>query len=251
MIKSTRMAFNLFNSVASLPPPPLVNPNLRTSSFSFILNHNIIPTITKKHHKIIFFPSTLRSLFTSAATPSQGNTEGQETGQGDTPAPSLSTLTTYRLLAGSSSSSARTQIDLLDQLTASSSSNDGPFSSHAILTTSRISLLVPIDCFPDSSYVDSLDYDSFQKLTIRQKLANLVGGRDDDFTIPLGKNLKKVSASFLTISQKRNIKRQTYLNEVSQRNDSVFFATIGAFILLPPIVILGIAIATGYVQLFP
>ncbi|CAM8982873.1 unnamed protein product [Rhodiola kirilowii] len=208
MIKSTRMAFNLFNSVASLPPPPLVNPNLRTSSF--ILNHNIIPTITKKHHKIIFFPSTLRSLFTSAATPSQGNTEGQETGQGDTPAPSFSR---------SSSSSARTQIDLLDQLTASSSSND--------------------------------DYDSFQKLTIRQKLANLMGGRDDDFTIPLGKNLKKVSASFLTISQKRNIKRQTYLNEVSQRNDSVVFATIGAFILLPPIVILGIAIATGYVQLFP
>ncbi|CAM8982874.1 unnamed protein product [Rhodiola kirilowii] len=234
------MAFNLFNSVASLPPPPLVNPNLRTSSF--ILNHNIIPTITKKHHKIIFFPSTLRSLFTSAATPSQGNTEGQETGQGDTPAPSFSR---------SSSSSARTQIDLLDQLTASSSSNDGPFSSHAILTTSRISLLVPIYCFPDSSYVDSLDYDSFQKLTIRQKLANLMGGRDDDFTIPLGKNLKKVSASFLTISQKRNIKRQTYLNEVSQRNDSVVFATIGAFILLPPIVILGIAIATGYVQLFP
>ncbi|CAM8950373.1 unnamed protein product [Rhodiola kirilowii] len=202
MIKSMRMAFILFNSVASLPPPPpLVNPNLTTSSF--ILNHNIIP---KKHHKIIFFPSTSRSLFTSAATPSQGNTEGQETGQDDTPA----------IAGSSSSSSARTQIDLLDQLTSSSSSND-----------------------------------IYQKLTIRQQLANLVGGRDDDFTIPLGKNLKKVSASFLTISQKRNIKRQTYLNEVSQRNDSVFFATIGAFILLPPIVILGIAITTGYVQLFP
>ncbi|KAL9680286.1 hypothetical protein QQ045_018164 [Rhodiola kirilowii] len=206
MIKSMRMAFSLFNSVASLPPPPpLVNPNLTTSSF--ILNHNIIP---KKHQKIIFFPSTSRSLFTSAATPSQGNTEGQETGQDDTPAPSFS------IAGSSSSSSARTQIDLLDQLTSSSSSND-----------------------------------IYQKLTIRQQLANLVGGRDDDFTIPLGKNLKKVSASFLTISQKRNIKRQTYLNEVSQRNDSVFFATIGAFILLPPIVILGIAIATGYVQLFP
>ncbi|KAL1567304.1 hypothetical protein AAHA92_02796 [Salvia divinorum] len=66
-----------------------------------------------------------------------------------------------------------------------------------------------------------------------------------------GKNLKKVTAKFLTTSQKRNIRRQTYLNEVSRRNDSVFFATIGAFVILPPIVILGIAIATGYVQLFP
>jgi hypothetical protein len=87
--------------------------------------------------------------------------------------------------------------------------------------------------------------------TIREQLAQLVGDQDDDFTIPLGKNLKKVSAKFLTISQKRNIKRQAYLDEVSQRNDSVFFATIGAFIILPPFIILGIAIITGYVQLFP
>lgn len=90
-----------------------------------------------------------------------------------------------------------------------------------------------------------------RNLTIRDQLAQLVGERDDDFIIPLGKNLKKVSPKFLTISQKRNIKRQAYLNEVSQRNDSVFFATIGAFVILPPIIILGIAIITGYVQLFP
>lgn len=94
-------------------------------------------------------------------------------------------------------------------------------------------------------------YESDGGPTIREQLANLVGDRDDDFTIPLGKNLKKVTAKFLTTSQKRNIRRQTYLNEVSRRNDSVFFATIGAFVILPPIVILGIAIATGYVQLFP
>lgn len=87
--------------------------------------------------------------------------------------------------------------------------------------------------------------------TIREQLAQLVADRDDDFTIPLGKDLKKVSAKFLTISQKRNIRRQAYLDEVSQRNDSVFFATIGAFIILPPFIILGIAIITGYVQLFP
>ncbi|KAL8131943.1 uncharacterized protein LOC141711766 [Apium graveolens] len=115
-------------------------------------------------------------------------------------------------------SSAQTQLDLLDQLTSSgSSSADG----------------------------------NSTKLTIRDQLAQLVGNRDDDFTIPLGKNLKKFSPKFLTVSQKRNIRRQSYLNEVSQRNDSTFFATIGAFVLVPPLLILGIAIATGYVQLFP
>ncbi|XP_015880069.1 uncharacterized protein LOC107416123 [Ziziphus jujuba] len=119
-------------------------------------------------------------------------------------------------------SSARTQLDLLEQLTSTSSSVDGYESD-------------------GSSW----------RPTIREQLAQLFGDRDDEFSIPLGKNLKKVSAKFLTISQKRNIRRQAYLNEVSQRNDSVFFATIGAFIILPPVVILGIAIITGYVQLFP
>ncbi|XP_010525601.1 PREDICTED: uncharacterized protein LOC104803370 [Tarenaya hassleriana] len=90
-----------------------------------------------------------------------------------------------------------------------------------------------------------------RNLSIRDQLAQLVAERDDNFTIPLGKNLKKLSPKFLTVSQKRNIKRQSYLNEVSQRNDSVFFATIGAFVILPPFVILGIAVLTGYVQLFP
>ena len=89
------------------------------------------------------------------------------------------------------------------------------------------------------------------KLTIREQLVRLVGDRDDDFTIPLGKNLKKVSPKLLTISQKRNIRRQAYMDEVSQRNDSVFFATVGAFIIVPPFIILGVAILTGYVQLFP
>ncbi|KAJ1379668.1 hypothetical protein SESBI_46672 [Sesbania bispinosa] len=119
-------------------------------------------------------------------------------------------------------SSSRTQLELLEQLTSTGS---------------------PINGYESDG--------SSGKLTIREQLAKLVGERDDDFSIPLGKNLKKVSAKFLTISQKRNIRRQAYLNEVSQRNDSVFFATIGAFVLLPPLIILGIAILTGYVQLFP
>ncbi|KAK0590407.1 hypothetical protein LWI29_026657 [Acer saccharum] len=121
-----------------------------------------------------------------------------------------------------SSSSARSQLDLLEQLTSTSSSVEGYESDG-----------------------------SSRKLAIRDQLAQLAGDRDEDFSIPLGKDLKKVSAKFLTISQKRNIRRQEYLNEVSQRNDSVFFATIGAFVILPPIVILGIAVITGYVQLFP
>lgn len=90
-----------------------------------------------------------------------------------------------------------------------------------------------------------------QKLTIREQLMQLVGDRDDDFSIPLGRDLKKVSAKLLTISQRRNIKRRAYLNEVSERNDAIFFATIAGFVILPPFIILGIAILTGYVQLFP
>ncbi|CAA3012702.1 uncharacterized protein LOC111376643 [Olea europaea subsp. europaea] len=121
-----------------------------------------------------------------------------------------------------SSPSARVQLYLLEQLTSGGSSVNGYESDG-----------------------------SSDRLTIRDQLAKLVGDRDDDFSIPLGKNLKKFSAKFLTISQRRSIKRQAYLDEVSQRNDSVFFATIGALVLSPPLVILGIAIATGYVQLFP
>lgn len=102
-----------------------------------------------------------------------------------------------------------------------------------------------------NSWIGYESDDSSRKLTVRDQLAQLVGDRDDDFSIPLGKNLKKFSAKVLTISQKRNIRRQAYLDEVSQRNDSVFFATIGAFVILPPFIILGIAVITGYVQLFP
>ncbi|PWA98224.1 hypothetical protein CTI12_AA000380 [Artemisia annua] len=86
--------------------------------------------------------------------------------------------------------------------------------------------------------------DGNNKLMIREKLVGLVGDRDDDFSMRLGKKMKV--PKLLTVAQKRNIKRRSYLNEVSQRNDTNFFATIGAFVLLPPIIILGIAIATVY-----
>ncbi|KAK7300161.1 hypothetical protein RJT34_10997 [Clitoria ternatea] len=142
--------------------------------------------------------------------------QSQETDTGITQEDASSSTSTGSL------SSSRAQLDLLEQITSTSP--------------------------PISGYESD---GSSRKLTIREQLKQLVGERDDDFSIPLGKNLKKFSAKFLTISQRRNIKRQAYLNEVSQRNDSVFFATIGAFVLLPPLIILGIAILTGYVQLFP
>ena len=67
-----------------------------------------------------------------------------------------------------------------------------------------------------------------KELTIREKLVELVGDRDDDFSMRLGKKMRV--PKLLTVAQKRNIKRQSYLNEGSQRNDTNFFATIGAFV---------------------
>jgi len=55
----------------------------------------------------------------------------------------------------------------------------------------------------------------------------------------------------LTISQKRNIRRQNYLSKSSERNDAPFFAAVVGLVLLPPILILGFAVATGYVEFFP
>ncbi|KAF4397329.1 hypothetical protein G4B88_027069 [Cannabis sativa] len=154
---------------------------------------------------------------------------------------SSSSSYSFRTLAHSSQGSETTE----QEPPSPTNSFSGPLNS----ARSQLDLLEQL-----SSTTSPSGYESdgkTGKLSIRDQLAELVRDRDGDFSIPLGKNLKKVSAKFLTISQKRNIKRQTYMNEVSQRNDSVFFATIGAFVILPPIIILGIAIATGYVQLFP
>ncbi|KAK4740455.1 hypothetical protein SAY87_032336 [Trapa incisa] len=188
-----------------------------SSSFSMALKF-IYPTGLPSLHAIPTHnhPCKLRSLRRSpsrAFALSEG-AEGSGVAEEDPPPASFSR----------SLSSARAQLGLLEQLTSSSS----------------------------SASVDGYESDgNARNLTIRDQLLQLVGDREGDFIIPLGKNLKNVSARFLTISQKRNIRRQAYLNEVSQRNDSVFFATIGAFVILPPFVILGIAILIGYVQLFP
>ncbi|KAF3334783.1 hypothetical protein FCM35_KLT21387 [Carex littledalei] len=117
-------------------------------------------------------------------------------------------------------SSAQAQLDMLEQLTSSPSSASGYRS----------------------------DGTELQRSTIREQLSELFGETRGEFTLPLGKKLKK---STLTISKKRNIKRQALLNEVSKRNDSVFFATIGVFVIVPPFAILAIAVLTGYVDLMP
>nr|GMD84232.1 uncharacterized protein LOC109150617 [Ipomoea batatas] len=182
------------------------------------LNFSTVPLHTK--HPSFLIPNHKRELnrqccsqpWLSSSGRAAALSEGTEGGVTEKEPPDYS----------GSATSARAQLDLLQQLTSS-----------------------------------SLDFNGYESdggssgLSIRDQLAKLFGERDDDFSVPLGKNLKKFTPKVLTISQKRNIKRQAYLNEVSRRNDSVFFATIGAFVILPPIIILGIAIATGYVQLFP
>ncbi|KAK3165014.1 hypothetical protein QOZ80_1AG0027820 [Eleusine coracana subsp. coracana] len=124
-------------------------------------------------------------------------------------------------------SSARAQLDLLEQLTSPTSDGIGLENGTPVEPRSRT--------------------------TIREQLSALVGNKVDDYTLPLGKRLKQglKSLNALTVSQRRNIKRQAMLTKVSGRNDSVFFATVGAFVLVPPLAILAIAILTGYVQLFP
>lgn len=88
--------------------------------------------------------------------------------------------------------------------------------------------------------------------TIREQLSNEVEAEDEqEVTISLGIAEPEITYNDLTIAQKRNIRRQDYLNKVSERDDAPFFATVAAFVLLPPICILGFAVVTGYVDLFP
>ncbi|XP_020570725.1 uncharacterized protein LOC110017878 [Phalaenopsis equestris] len=120
-----------------------------------------------------------------------------------------------------SESSARSQLDLLEQLTSSAATGRGYERTGESM-----------------------------RPTIREQLAELTQGRDEDFTLQLGKKMKESlkKMNILTISQRRNIKRQSYLNEVARRNDAAFFATIGAFVILPPLVILAAAILTGFLS---
>lgn len=127
-------------------------------------------------------------------------------------------------------SSARAQLDLLEQLTSATPDD----------TAAGLENGMPP---PEPR----------RRATIREQLSALANGKVDEFTLPLGKRLKEglKRLNSLTVSQRRNIKRQALLTQVSGRNDSVFFATVGAFVLVPPLAILAIGVLTGYIQLFP
>lgn len=88
--------------------------------------------------------------------------------------------------------------------------------------------------------------------TIAQQLAaDLESGEAEEVTVPLGSGKLDLMATDLTVSQKRNIRRQDYMNKVAERNDAPFFTAVALFVLVPPAAILGVAVATGYVDLFP
>lgn len=87
--------------------------------------------------------------------------------------------------------------------------------------------------------------------TIRDQLASQIEPEAEEVVVSLVSEEKEPTPPQLTISQKRNIRRQNYLNKVSERNDAPFFATVAGFVLLPPLLILGFAVATGYIELFP
>ncbi|CAI0383709.1 unnamed protein product [Linum tenue] len=198
-------------SAASLSQSQISSSASPSTSASSCGGHQFV--FLKQKHKDPLTKQLLRLVPSSKAF-----VQAADNGESD---PSSSSSSSESLVM----SSSRTQLELLEQLTSASPSPNGK----------------------------GYESDRATSTTIREQLVRLAGDRDgDDFTIKLvGKNLNKASPKFLTTSQKRNIKRQAYLNKVSTRNDSVFFATIGAFVLLPPLIILGIAVATGYVQLFP
>ncbi|XP_024525471.1 uncharacterized protein LOC9633948 isoform X1 [Selaginella moellendorffii] len=116
--------------------------------------------------------------------------------------------------ASSSSSSSQSMLERLERLTQSSSSSSSSSSN-----------------------------------TIASKLVDRYGNSEEgsDFSVPLVYSRYKKPK----ISVQRNIKRQEYLDKVSQRDDSGTFATIGLFVLVPPLAILAVAIAVGYVNILP
>jgi hypothetical protein len=88
--------------------------------------------------------------------------------------------------------------------------------------------------------------------TIAQQLEEDVEVKEaEEVTIALGNGKLDSNSSYLTISQKRNIRRQDYLNKVSKRDDAPFFTIVALCVLAPPAAILGVAVATGYIDLLP
>ncbi|PWA61797.1 Retrovirus-related Pol polyprotein from transposon TNT 1-94 [Artemisia annua] len=102
------------------------------------------------------------------------------------------------------SPSTRTQLNLLEQLTTTSPSAASPSTRTQLNLLEQLTTTSPSGSGSDGNYIE---------LTIREKLVELVGDCDDDFSMRLGKKMRV--PKLLTVAQKRNIKRQSYLNEVS------------------------------------
>lgn len=159
----------------------------------------------------------------------------------------------------SEASSARAQLDLLEQLTSATPDDTAAGKDPYCTCTQGYKYSVIEPNSHDKRSSSGLENgmppppEPRRRATIREQLSALANGKVDEFTLPLGKRLKEglKRLNSLTVSQRRNIKRQALLTQVSGRNDSVFFATVGAFVLVPPLAILAIGVLTGYIQLFP
>eukprot|EP00897_Mesotaenium_endlicherianum_P006231 jgi/Mesen1/5636/ME000284S04875 len=75
-----------------------------------------------------------------------------------------------------------------------------------------------------------------------------VGNYEGNGVAGEGQGKGQAAGGGLTIHQRRNIKRQAYLDRVAQRDDAPFFTSVALAVLLPPAFILGAAIASGYVE---
>ncbi|KAK8287952.1 hypothetical protein V6Z12_D07G092800 [Gossypium hirsutum] len=180
----------LYFMATSLNPKPCSNSNII-----------VVPPLlySKPKHRFKLISSSSSSSCGKAFAQS----EGKEGGVKEEDPPAFS----------GSLSSTRTQLDLLDQLSSTSSTADG--------------------------------YESdgrSGKLTIREQLVRLVGDRDDDFTIPLGKNLKKVMSSFfldihthLKVNRNIEVRRtRTYVQLVIAVSFRFRYCMIGLLTKLSP-----------------
>lgn len=88
-------------------------------------------------------------------------------------------------------------------------------------------------------------------MTVGQKLKQqLKVVVSDEVVIPIGppRKLVRKKATPVTESDRRNLRRAEYLENVGRRNDSGFFAVVASAVLLPPTVILAVAFFAGYLE---
>ncbi|CAM6103490.1 unnamed protein product [Calypogeia fissa] len=118
-------------------------------------------------------------------------------------------------------------------------------------TSERPTIQSHLDLLQQITSESSVGAAGSRKTIAQQLAADLEFENAEEVTIPLGSGKLDMKETDLTISQKRNIRRQDYMDRVSERNDAPFFTAVALFVLVPPAAILGVAVATGYIDLFP